>query len=234
MGLLDIFKLFKKKNIKTARLDSSALLLKLKDIADDPTEYKISHGAMCYCPWEEEEEEEYTPLKCSLCNQKIGIFEVTSYRDFIRDLGQIKKTGIAEVKIVCIDCLLNMYMSGNYTHDITEWVDYKFFVDKYKQYNDINSSKIDGKELLKWMSKHQKNLREHKSDDSEYIEHNYFVFLFKAANNDKPRLTVIQPSNCKIFLNFIKNRRTWKSKYDQTILLKNNINIIERLTGLKL
>ena len=31
-------------------LDSAALLTKLREIADDPTEYQISHGAMCYCP----------------------------------------------------------------------------------------------------------------------------------------------------------------------------------------
>lgn len=71
-------------------------------------------------------------------------------------------------------------------------------------------------------------------DKREYEEPDYLVFLFKAADSDKPRLTVTYPYTLEYFLAFVQNRRSWKSWNDSTILLRDNIKIIERLTGLKL
>lgn len=225
-------------------LDSAALLTKLREIADDPTEYQISHGAMCYCP--AVIERKYKTCKCSLCNRKIGNFEVDDYRDIVKQSGQIKKTGLAEVKIVCIDCLVEMCKSGNYTYNIKDWDIYESFERDYKRYNDIDSCDIDSDALLKWVSQQQNILRERKNcpseedrvtiffDKREYKEPDYLVFLFKTADSDKPRLTVISPYTLEYFLGFVQNRRTWKSWNDSTILLRDNIQIIERLTGLKL
>ncbi|MDE5822501.1 MAG: hypothetical protein K2H63_08485 [Paramuribaculum sp.] len=225
-------------------LDSTALLTKLREIADDSTEYQISHGAMCYCP--AVIKRKYKPCKCSLCSRKIGNFEVDDYRDIVKQSGQIKKTGLAEVKIVCIDCLVDMCKSGNYTYDIKDWDIYESFERDYKRYNDIDSCNIDSDALLKWVSQQQKIQRERRNcpsegdrdtiffDKREYEEPDYLVFLFKTADSDKPRLTVTYPYALEYFLSFVQNRRTWKSWNDATILLRDNIQIIERLTGLKL
>lgn len=225
-------------------LDSTTLLTKLREIAEDPTEYKISYGAMCYCP--ADIEQKYKTCKCNLCSRKIGNFEVEDYQEIVKQSGQIKKTGLAEIKIVCIDCLVEMCESGNYTYDMQEWDIYESFKRDYKRYNEIDSSNIDNENLLQWVNQHQKKSRERWNchserdrdtiffDKREYEEPDYLVFLFKAADSDKPRLTVTYPYTLEYFLAFVQNRRSWKSWNDSTILLRDNIKIIERLTGLKL
>lgn len=267
MGLLDFFKSIKKEKKEidmssqdsnkctkqenlseqgatneTKNLDSIALLSRLKEIAKDPTEYQIYRGAMCYSPAhfdeeEEEEEEEYKSCICSLCSREIGRFEVLDYRILIELSGQIKKTGLAEVKIVCIDCLMEMCMSGNYTYNITEWDIYEHIKHDYKECNETGSTNIDSEELLKWVWEKQKNLRKRNRRNplsGKYEEPYYLVFLFKAADYDKPRLTVIYRHTLNHFLAFIQNRQAWESWNDSIILLRNNIHTVEKLTGLKL
>lgn len=139
-----------------------------------------------------------------------------------------------------------MCASSNYTYDIKEWDTYKSFERDYKEYNKTDSCDIDGEALLKWVSQQQKSLREHSNchseggrgmayfGEEEYVEPYYLVFLFKAADSDKPRLTVTYSYAFEYFLAFIQNRRSWKSSRDATILLRDNVELIERLTGLKL
>ena len=61
----------------------------LREIAEDPTEYQISHGAMCYCP--AIIRKKHTACKCSLCSRKIGNFEVFNYQEIVKQSGRIKK-----------------------------------------------------------------------------------------------------------------------------------------------
>lgn len=221
-------------------MDTNTLLGKLRDIAQDPTEYQISHGAMCYSP--AFIQRKYKSCKCSICKRKIGEFEVDDYSDLVKQSGLIKKTGLAEVKIVCIDCLIKMCQSGDYIYEIKDWDIYDSLVRDYKSSTNKTALEIEGLALLEWYGEYQKGVRERKSsNDNEesdfwgkYIEPDYLVFLFKATDSTKTRLTVTSSYYLKYFLYFIQDKRTWKTWNDSTILLRDNIDIIERLTGLKL
>lgn len=249
------------KNIKSKQnMDTEALLSKLKTIASDTTEYKISHGAMCYCP--AHIERRYKSSKCNSCKCKIGHFEVKEYAELVKISGEIKKTGIAEIKLVCIDCLIRLCQSGLYNFDITQWDVYDSLVSDYKSCNNIGNADIDSESLLLWKCEHQRRLRDAKNkcietehddfDDNDieenenfsfmknifegykYTEPEYIVFLFKPADYEKPRLSVTYQAYLDYFLAFMENRTSWKSWNDSTILLRDNIDIVERLTGLKL
>lgn len=247
------------KNIKSEQImDTAALLSKLKTIACDTTEYKISHGAMCYCP--ARIERRYKSSKCNSCKCKIGHFEVKKYADLVKISGQIKKTGIAEIKLVCIDCLIRMCQSGLYNFDITKWDVYDSLVSDYKSCNNIGNVNIDSERLLLWKCEHQRRLRDAKNkgldtenddfDDNDiednnkfsfmknsferykYTEPEYIVFLFKPADCEKPHLSVTYQYYLDYFLAFIENRTSWESWNDSTIILRDNIDVVERLTGL--
>lgn len=221
-------------------INTNTLLEKLRDIAQDPTEYQISHGAMCYCP--AFIQRKYKSCKCSICKRKIGEFEVDDYSDLVKQSGLIKKTGLAEVKMVCIDCLIKMCHAEEYSYEIKDWDIYDSLVRDYERYTNKNALETEGLALLEWKGEYQKGLRGHKSsNDNEeldfgykYIEPDYLVFLFKAADSEKVRLTVTSSYYLNYFLNFIQDKRTWKTWRDATVLLRDHIDIIERLTGLKL
>lgn len=247
-----------KKSEHVQNMDTESLLSKLKTIACDTTEYKISHGAMCYCP--APIKRRYKSAKCNSCKCKIGHFEVKKYTELVKISGQIKKTGIAEIKLVCIDCLTRMCQSGLYKFDITQWDVYDSLVSDYKRCNNIGNVDIDSESLLLWKCEHQRQLRdankcietEHDDfDDNDfedddfsfmensferykYTEPEYIVFLFKPADCEKPNLSVTYQYYLDYFLAFMENRTNWKSWNDSTILLRDNIDIVERLTGLNL
>lgn len=229
-------------NQDAANADSATLLAQLKDIAEDPTDYQVSFGAMCYCPAFIERKR--TSCKCALCGSEIGNFEVDDYTGLVKQSGQVKKTGLAEVKIVCIDCLVQMCQSGDYFYDIEDWDVYPSMMANYERYG--NGAPIDGNGLMEWTRDYQKYLRErpqaqvddevdfYDEEDNEYKEPAYIAFIFKAPDSDKPRLTVPHKGELEYFLAFIQNRRILKTWNDGTILLRDNLDIIERLTGLKL
>lgn len=233
--------IFPQINQRDDTMDTDTLLAKLKDIAEDPTDYKISYGAMCYSPIRTGKT--YKSCKCSQCNRKIGNFETGAYTDIVVKSGQIKKTGLAEVKIVCFDCLIELCKSGFYSYNIKDWDIFKPMADDYKKSFNKDTLDIDDLALLEWTCLHQKELKKQKRHSNinfvifethDYYESEYIVFFFKAANSDKPRLTVTYSYALEYFLAFIQNERTWESSRDATVLLRDNIDIIERLTGLKL
>lgn len=225
-------------------LDSKSLWEKLKEIADDSTEYEISHGAMCYCPAVSNEKE--ISCKCSECGREIGNFYVSSYRKLVETAGQIKKTGLAEIKIVCIDCLYEMCKSGLYEFDIKDWNNYNALLSNYKLSN-VSIPEDDDKLADILLEKERQKVHEFRNriltkEEKEYhrllnirpTEGEYLIFLFKSADMEKPRLTITWSHDLKYFLAFVKNERQWKNERDATVLLRDNIDVIERLTGLKL
>lgn len=243
-----------KKSERMQNMDTESLLSKLKTIANDATEYQISYGAMCYCP--AHIQRRYKSSKCYFCKCKIGHFEVKNYADLVKISGQIKKTGIAEIKLVCIDCLIRMCQSGRYNYDVTLWDVYDSLVNEYKGRNN-NIDNVDSESLLLWKCEHQRRLRnaedtglDTENDDfddndindddflknsferDKYTEPEYIVFLFKPADCEKPHLSVTYQSCLDYFLAFMENRTSWKSWNGRTILLRDNIDVVERLTGL--
>lgn len=179
---------------------SDALLDRLKDIAEDTTEYKISEGAMCYCPVYESPK--YKTIRCNVCNKRIGEEVVFEYETLVICSGKIKKSGIARVKIVCTDCLKRMCMSGNYTYDMADW---RINVDS------------------------PKNKNQHIETDDWHI-----VLLIKPADYEKTHLALVGRYDLECLLAFFKDKKKWRSDYGRTILLRDDIKVIERLTGLKL
>lgn len=219
---------------KFKNLFTESLLSKLKDIAEDTTEYEIKRGAMCYCPAAYDKGTK--PCKCSLCSKEIGSFGDEEYLELIKISSKIKKTGLAEVKIVCTECLVKMCLSGDYSYQITEWAIYHSIKIQYENDNDSDVECIDDEQLLKWMLESQKKRRVGASifRNYKYTEPYYIVFLLNAANGEKPRLTVTYQKNLDILLTFVDNRRRCESECDSTILLRDDIDVIERLTGIKL
>lgn len=223
---------------KLKYLDTASLLSKLKNIAEDTTEYEIKRGAMCYSPAVYRKERKSG--KCSLCSKKIGSFKDKEYLDLIKISSKIKKTGLAEVKIVCTECLVKMCLSGDYSYQMSDWEIYHYIKNQYENYKHSNDIGNNDEQLLKGMLESQEKLREDAnsnvsiSRNYEYIEPEYIVFLFKAADYDKPRLTVTYKDNLDYFVAFVENRRSWESATDSTILLRDNIDVIERLTGIRL
>lgn len=205
----------------------------LRAIANDQTDYPISHGAMCYSPkWDIPL---YANVKCGMCFRKIDKMEMDTYTGLVEDSVTIKSHGIAQVKIVCLDCLIEMCKSGQYRYDINEWIEYINREDDVLTENDVL---IDDEDLIVG---HDKSLNQ-KDNIEVLIRKKYqhlgkfcFVVVFFQPSDEKlPHLSVTSPHYLDYLINFLDDHRVFKSWNDSTILLRNNVKLIENLTGLKL
>ena len=216
----------------TNNYTNEELKSRLRAIATDTIEYPISRGAMCYSPsWEESE---YTKVKCGVCFRKISEMQKRTYTDLVEDCGTIKSFGIAQVKIVCLDCLIKMCKSGQYRYDINEWVEYRIRKNGVLTKNDVT---IDEDLIVG----HDKPLNQ--TDRIEMLikkryQHlgnvPFVVVFFKPSDESLPHLSVTIPDHLDYLICFLKDSRIFTSWHGSTILLRNNVEIIENLTGLKL
>ena len=205
--------------------ENQELLEKLKNIANDNTDYPFSHGAMCYS--QARIEPTYKKCKCEICKKSITEMEYWTYMDLVKMGGKIKSSGIAKIKNICRDCLIDLCKSDNYTYNIKDWYLYKYLLREYeknlKENPNITSiEELNDNELLNIIQNYYP------------ADENYIIVLFQPKDVKKPNLSVSSLAQLDFLLAFLENRRTWLSSYGRTILLRDNINIIERLTGLKL
>ncbi len=222
------------KNVESICKDTGTekLISRLRDIANDPTEYTVKQGqmAMCYCPSPESFVQ--IPCMCSVCAKKLKEIRRSDFHELVRESRLIKECGIAQVKIVCAECLIEMCLSGKYRYNITEWDNYEQMRwDYQKRVHDKSdgidfSSDIRDIDILKSL-----NVKAYPHDPDEY----YIVVIFEPTDVDTPHLAVTNSEALTYLLAFFNNCRKWEDPFGlNTILLRDNINIIERLTGLKL
>lgn len=206
------------------------LISRLRDIANDPTEYAVKKGAiaMCYCP--SPEARQLVTYECVKCNRKLGEMPNMYYSPIVDYSRRIKSFGIAQVKIVCADCLIEMCLSGKYRYNIKEWDNYEQMLSIYKVLSATASEKssqlsdIDDIDILKSLT-----IKASGETKDEY----FIVLIFKPKDVDTPHLTVTYSGMLEYLLAFFNNCRKWDDG-DNTTLLRDNIDTIERLTGLKL
>ena len=212
---------------------SEELKSRLRAIANDQKDYPISHGAMCYSPtWNLPE---YTKVKCGMCFRKIDKMEWSTHKDLVEDCGIIKSYGIAQVKIVCLDCLIEMCKSGQYRYDINEWVDYINPKEYELTENDVL---IDDDDFIVG---HDRPLNQKDSIEmlikKKYQHLGNFPFVvvfFKPSDERLPHLSVTRPDYLDYLIYFLKDTKVYNSWHGATKLLRDDVKHIEKLTGLKL
>lgn len=195
------------------------LILRLKEIAEDDSEYEMSEGAMCYsmapCP--------ELNFECDICDCKLStrMYKGT-YNSIYKTVDEMKSLGY-DVKIedLCVDCMIQKVESKKYTCDFNLFgtvIDVSTHWDK----NYKNRIKDDiSEEEIKMRLRSQKGTYPH------------ICFYFRTNSNEKYHMIQENNEYCyEALLNFLKNKRSYEGGFGRTHLLRNEIDTIERMTGI--
>ena len=201
------------------------LIKLLKDIANDET-VCIDNGlsAMCYST-------SYSPfdyLNCNTCEKDmLGRMSKDRYSVIQEIANNICEMGYdAKVEMLCIDCLINKLESDNFIYDLNN---FEYTNHTYSKHKTIPKKNLN-EDCLK------KELRDacifRARDKTIYTP--LVCFYFRLNQSEKYHLVQANDIDYyKITLSYLKDERIIETiTGDQ--LLRDNIDIIEKMTGLKI
>lgn len=215
---------FKKKEQQPIEPKSREELIELlKEISNDTTEYEKSFGAMCYCPAPARFSEVEETIDCEMCMAHKRAYRSHHINRLHGIVDEMCKLGYdAKIEILCMDCLLSKLDSGNYSYDIRSF-DCAWNICNWDSYAclQVNKDYLSEEEI-------KDEIR------SKYENGGIFIcFLFRTSPSEKYHIIQEESSSdYRTVLSFLQNKKSYLGSHDETHLLREEIEIIEKMTGL--
>lgn len=195
------------------------LIKRLEDISLDETDYEMSEGAMCYsmapCP--------ELNFECDECGRKAQRTMYNSTYESMHDaINEMCDLGYdAKLCDLCLECMISKVNSGEFICNLDSFDDV------------INIS-------THWDSEYKNRVKDNLSEDEiirklreECSDKVFLCFFFRTDSSEKYHMIQSNYEYCyEAVLQFLRNNRSYIGGFGRTHLLRNEIDLIERMTGL--